>query len=199
MGCGSPSAGRASPDRSGTAFDLCGSNPSPCIQSVQTAGTMQLSHHNSFHRSIPPQALLVAMVRAGRRETRVEGQKSTGHTNRRVGWFRNRPPSAFSAAAISPKRDALADACEAAPSRQLQETWLGKVADDWSPRCDIVLHRTVAGYVRELGNGSQNSSGCATIGYRKRARRQTPRRSAGRCRGLDDLGLATRVDARRAG
>src|SRR5262245_27059063 len=38
----------------------------------------------------------------------------------------------------------LASACEAL-RRQLQETWLAGVSAEWSPRCDIVLHRTVAG------------------------------------------------------
>lgn len=65
-------------------------------------------------------------------------------------------------------RDAkrLPAACEAL-RRQLQETWLGESGSDWSPRCDIVLHAGVAGYVRELGPGSQQSSGCATIDIEK--------------------------------
>lgn len=56
----------------------------------------------------------------------------------------------------------LPEACEAL-RRQLQETWFGDAANDWSPRCDIIVHPTVAGYVRELGAGSRNSSGCATV------------------------------------
>ncbi len=60
----------------------------------------------------------------------------------------------------------LPAACEAL-RRQLQETWFGEAAAAWSPRCDIVLHPTVAGYVRELGPGSQQSSGCATIDIEK--------------------------------
>ena len=56
----------------------------------------------------------------------------------------------------------LPEACEAL-RRQLQETWFGAAAHDWSPRCDIVVHPTVAGYVRELGAGSRQSSGCATV------------------------------------
>jgi hypothetical protein len=56
----------------------------------------------------------------------------------------------------------LPSACEAL-RRQLQETWFAEAAPEWSPRCDIVLHPTVAGYVRELGPGSRQSSGCATI------------------------------------
>ena len=65
-------------------------------------------------------------------------------------------------------RDAkrLPAACEAL-RRQLQETWLGESTSDWSPRCDIVLHPTLAGYIRELGPGSQQSSGCATIDIEK--------------------------------
>lgn len=56
----------------------------------------------------------------------------------------------------------LPEACEAL-RRQLQETWFGAAAHDWTPRCDIVVHATVEGYVRELGAGSRHSSGCATI------------------------------------
>jgi hypothetical protein len=56
----------------------------------------------------------------------------------------------------------LPQACESL-RRQLQETWFGEVATAWSPRCDIVVHPSVAGYVRELGAASRNSSGCATI------------------------------------
>jgi|SRR5579863_9414 len=60
----------------------------------------------------------------------------------------------------------LPEACEAL-RRQLQETWFGAVANDWSPRCEIVVHPTVAGYVRELGAGSRQSSGCATVEIEK--------------------------------
>jgi len=60
----------------------------------------------------------------------------------------------------------LAEACESL-RRHLQETWLGDVADNWSPRCDVVLHPTVTGYVRALGQGSQSTSGCATIDLEK--------------------------------
>jgi hypothetical protein len=47
--------------------------------------------------------------------------------------------------------------------RELHETWLTGAADPWAPRCDIVVHASVAGYVRELGAESRQSSGCATI------------------------------------
>ncbi len=56
----------------------------------------------------------------------------------------------------------LPEACEAL-RRQLHDTWLGAGAADWSPRCDIVVHAGLSGYVRELGPESRNSSGCATI------------------------------------
>ncbi len=56
----------------------------------------------------------------------------------------------------------LPEACEALRC-QLQETWFGAVGESWSPRCEIVVHGSVAGYVRELGAGSRQSSGCATI------------------------------------
>ena len=60
----------------------------------------------------------------------------------------------------------LSEACEAL-RKQLQETWLGDSTESWSPRCDIVVHRTVAEYVRVLGPGSSQSSGCATIDVEK--------------------------------
>lgn len=61
-----------------------------------------------------------------------------------------------------PEAKRLPEACEAL-RRQLQETWIGTAGHAWSPRCDIVVHSRVAGYVRQLGAGSQQSSGCATI------------------------------------
>jgi hypothetical protein len=60
----------------------------------------------------------------------------------------------------------LPEACEAL-RRQLQETWLGNASDEWSPRCDVVLHPTVEGYVRELGPASRQSSGCTSIDIKK--------------------------------
>jgi hypothetical protein len=60
----------------------------------------------------------------------------------------------------------LPSACEAL-RRQLQETWFGEATEPWSPRCDIVLHPTIAGYVRELGAASRQSSGCATLDIEK--------------------------------
>jgi hypothetical protein len=60
----------------------------------------------------------------------------------------------------------LPRACEAL-RRQLQETWLGDVTADWSPRCEIVVHSTTAGYVKQLGAGSEQSSGCSTIEIEK--------------------------------
>ena len=56
----------------------------------------------------------------------------------------------------------LPTACEAL-RRHLRETWLDGVGDDWSPKCEVVIHSTVAEYVRALGPGSEQSSGCATI------------------------------------
>lgn len=60
----------------------------------------------------------------------------------------------------------LPEACEAL-RRQLQETWLGSASSDWSPRCDVVLHPTVASYDRELGPASRQSSGCTSIDIKK--------------------------------
>jgi hypothetical protein len=61
-----------------------------------------------------------------------------------------------------PEAKRLPEACEEL-RRQLQETWLGENDKSWTPRCDIVVHASVAGYVRELGAESRQSSGCATI------------------------------------
>src|SRR5262245_31207503 len=44
-----------------------------------------------------------------------------------------------------PQAQTLAIKCEEL-RRHLQETWLGKSADKWAPRCHVVLHRTVRGY-----------------------------------------------------
>ena len=60
----------------------------------------------------------------------------------------------------------LPAACEAL-RRQLQETWFGSAGDDWSPRCDIVVHPSVNEYVRELGPGSRQSSGCTSVDIQK--------------------------------
>src|SRR5438128_1062033 len=56
----------------------------------------------------------------------------------------------------------LPEACEAL-RRQLQETWFGEASGDWSPKCEIVVHPTVSEYIRELGPGSRQTSGCATV------------------------------------
>jgi hypothetical protein len=56
----------------------------------------------------------------------------------------------------------LPDACEALRSHLL-ETWFSRIGDDWSPKCDVVVHSSRAGYIRALGVGSEQSSGCATI------------------------------------
>jgi Peptidase MA superfamily len=60
----------------------------------------------------------------------------------------------------------LPAACEALRT-QLQETWFGSPSDDWSPRCDIVVHPSVNEYVRELGPASRQSSGCASVDIQK--------------------------------
>ena len=56
----------------------------------------------------------------------------------------------------------LPEACEALRC-QLQETWLGAESEAWSPRCEVVVHPTVDGYVRQVGAASRQSSGCATV------------------------------------
>jgi hypothetical protein len=70
--------------------------------------------------------------------------------------FRIWSPATFKEAAKLPT------ACEEL-RRHLCETWLDGVGDDWSPKCDVIVHSTVTEYVQVLGAGSEQSSGCATI------------------------------------
>jgi hypothetical protein len=56
----------------------------------------------------------------------------------------------------------LPGACEALRT-QLLETWFSRAGDNWSPKCDVVVHAGLSGYVKALGPGSEQSSGCATI------------------------------------
>ncbi|MGQ0634824.1 MAG: peptidase MA family metallohydrolase [Planctomycetaceae bacterium] len=46
---------------------------------------------------------------------------------------------------------------------QLGETWLGSGSDPWTPKCVVVVHRSVREYTLKLGPGSQSSSGCASL------------------------------------
>jgi len=57
----------------------------------------------------------------------------------------------------------LGKACEGLRS-QLRETWLDEIAAQrWTPACDIVVHPSVQEYVRQLGPGSAQTSGCSSI------------------------------------
>jgi hypothetical protein len=109
--------------------------------------------------------VLPVVVRAADDPHRVETapKASSAKTIETQGWLIQEAGS-FRVVCRTDFADArrLPAACEAL-RRQLQETWFGGASDDWSPRCEIVLHPTVAGYVRELGAGSRQSSGCATI------------------------------------
>ena len=60
----------------------------------------------------------------------------------------------------------LAEVCESL-RKHLQLTWFGKTQAVWSPRCDIVLYRNVSEYRHNLGPGSENSSGCASINLKE--------------------------------
>lgn len=61
------------------------------------------------------------------------------------------------------KLDELPAMCESLRSI-LQDTWLGRNdAPIWSPRCDVIVHPTLAGYTRALGTSAGNSVGCATM------------------------------------
>jgi len=57
----------------------------------------------------------------------------------------------------------VAETCERL-RRQLRQIWFQ--ADDdctWSPRCQVVVHPTLESYVRQLGPGSEGTSGCSSI------------------------------------
>jgi hypothetical protein len=60
------------------------------------------------------------------------------------------------------RADRLPAVCEQLRDR-LQETWLGRTTGPWSAKCDVVVHPTVREYARQLGPGSEQSSGCATL------------------------------------
>jgi hypothetical protein len=57
----------------------------------------------------------------------------------------------------------LAASCEDLRSR-VGETWVPENENvEWNPRCEIVIHADVGSYVRHLGAGSEQTSGCATL------------------------------------
>jgi hypothetical protein len=59
----------------------------------------------------------------------------------------------------------LAETCERSASA-LRERWLGGQShQSWVPKCDVVVHRGVAEYLRCLGPGSEQTSGCSTIQF----------------------------------
>lgn len=63
----------------------------------------------------------------------------------------------------SRETDDLARLCESLRD-ELHETWFGRVGETaWTPRCDIIVHRSAVGYCRCLGRGSEQSVGCATV------------------------------------
>ena len=48
--------------------------------------------------------------------------------------------------------------------RRLRSTWLnGKSGPDWNPKCEVVVHRTLAEYNLALGREQDRSVGCTTI------------------------------------
>lgn len=57
----------------------------------------------------------------------------------------------------------LGGVCEGLRTR-LRGSWLGDQNDSpWTPACDIVVHANREEYVRQLGPGSEQTSGCASI------------------------------------
>jgi len=102
-------------------------------------------------------------------EEKADRSSPASATTARVtqGWLIQESPSfRFVCRADLPEGRRLPEACEAL-RKQLQETWFGGAADEWSPKCEIVVHPTVAGYIRQLGPASRQSSGCATVDVEK--------------------------------
>lgn len=56
----------------------------------------------------------------------------------------------------------IANHCERLKSR-CQQMGLGAAEANWEPRCEVVIHSSVAAYSRTLGPGSERTSGCSTI------------------------------------
>ncbi|MBI5758266.1 MAG: hypothetical protein HZA46_07100 [Planctomycetales bacterium] len=57
----------------------------------------------------------------------------------------------------------VAKSCEQLRTH-LRKTWLATEADSrWTPRCQVIVHASVASYVRQLGPGSEQTSGCSSI------------------------------------
>jgi len=113
-----------------------------------------------FAAALIPVGARAADELAARTSTRTDEVRKSSETN---GWLIQETAS-FRVVCRRTAADAarLPQACEAF-RRQLQETWLGDVTADWSPRCEIVVHPTTAGYIKQLGAGSEQSSGCSTI------------------------------------
>jgi hypothetical protein len=111
--------------------------------------------------------LVLPLVAQGAEQTDQSGKACVTRTYETKGWFVQETAS-FRVICRTNAADAgrLPQACEAL-RRQLQTTWFGAVTDEWSPRCEIVVHPAVAGYVKQLGPGSEQSSGCATIDIEK--------------------------------
>ncbi len=62
------------------------------------------------------------------------------------------------------KLEKLPAVCEALKAK-IQTIWLENASETWQPRCDVIVHATLAEYRRTLGNGVGNSVGCATMRF----------------------------------
>ena len=62
----------------------------------------------------------------------------------------------------SPGVGSLPAQCEELRER-LCAAWLGETPADWSCKCDVIVYPTTASYVRQLGPGSEQSSGCTSL------------------------------------
>jgi hypothetical protein len=72
------------------------------------------------------------------------------------GWLVHESPN-FRICSLPGEARAGTAAAEAeALRRELSERWLGDAGKTWNPRCQIVLHRTLAGYLKAVPGGSQS-------------------------------------------
>jgi hypothetical protein len=111
--------------------------------------------------------LVLPLVAQGAERSEQSGRAGVSRTRETQGWL-VQETSSFRVVCRTHAAyaDRLPQACEAL-RRQLQTTWFGESTDEWSPHCEIVVHPKVAGYVKQLGPGSEQSSGCATIDIEK--------------------------------
>jgi hypothetical protein len=109
-------------------------------------------------------ALFAKTLHAEEVRSRSPGPASTVRRSTSRGWIVLESENFYICCRPSCKAaQTLPTACEALRA-QLSETWFGTSTEKWTPVCHIVVHETTASYAAALGAGSEQSSGCATIG-----------------------------------